>query len=295
MHLWIITMTLMVACGLRVMLWTLGQHSRHQQHGVPWPRRWQHALTAFLAPPLLLLMTAATMIQMGTEGMMLGIPVGAIGFVIGVGCFIWAGVVLAYLSAQGGRSLRHIQTLPTVELPIDRPDGVQKARLLNSPTPFAGRVGFWQSELVVSQGLFTTLTPDQVKAVLTHEAAHANYRDTFWFFWLGWVRTLTRWLPLTGTLWQELLLLREVRADRRAAQTVDPLLLAEALLEIVRFPGQEPLSNCTTFHPPSTAHRLDERVNALLTLDDDDQRGMVWGWIPFCIVLLPLAAIALHH
>ena len=55
----------------------------------------------------------------------------------------------------------------------------------------------------------------------------------FGFFWWGWLRRLTEWLPHSKELWQELLLLRELRADQWAAQQVDPLVLAESLLLMV--------------------------------------------------------------
>ncbi len=285
MHLWMIAIMIICASSLQGMLWRF-----LQRQSASWSQRWQNALTAFLAPPLLLVMTAAAMIQMGTEGVMLGVPVGKIGFAMGIGSVGLAGLVLGYLGIQAWRSLRRIQRLPS----LDMCEQVSGAKLLDSSAPFAAQVGFWQPSLVVSRGLFTALTPDQVNAVLTHEAAHATYRDTFWFFWLGWVRVLTCWLPLTPQLWQELLLLREMRADREAAQTVDPLLLAEALLEIVRCPVQEPLSNCAAFNPPSSVHRLEERINALLS-QEENVRSSGIGWVTLCVALMPLLAIALHH
>jgi Zn-dependent protease with chaperone function len=51
---------------------------------------------------------------------------------------------------------------------------------------------------------------------LAHEQAHAHYRDTFWFFWLN---VLTSWLPHTEALWQEILFLREIRADEKAKES----------------------------------------------------------------------------
>ena len=280
MHLWIIITTLILATGLRFLFWHPAE---------TWEQRQHRALSAFLIPPLLLLITAITMIQMGTEGVMLGIPVGEIGFVLGMGFIATSGVLLIHLGLQGWRSLQQVRAYPHVNI------NNYSSRLLDVAVPFAGQVGFWHSELVVSQGLLNALTPEQVTAVLTHEKAHATYRDTFWFFWLGWLRTLTCWLPLTHELWQELLLLREIRADRWATQSVDALVLAESLLEVIKFSAQPPITNYTPFNLPSSTNRVEERINALLKPEYPNQSMIPLPGLRFCIVLLPLLAIAFHH
>jgi len=290
MHLWIITITLMLAVGLRFVLWKPSKPGSLNS----WSQRWARALSSFLVPPMLLLITAFTMIQMGTEGVMLGIPVGEIGFVIGVGFIVSAGVVLVVLWGQGWRSLQRVRRCPIIVFQANSRN--HSGRLLDTSIPFAGEVGFWHSELVVSQGLLSTLTPEQVSAVMAHEAAHTTYRDTFWFFWLGWVRTLTCWLPLTQTLWHEMLLLRETRADRQAAQSVDPLLLAESLLAVVAHSAPPPIPNCAAFHQPASTLRLEERVNALLTSDSwEPEKYSFFMGLQFVLALIPLVAIALHH
>jgi hypothetical protein len=47
-----------------------------------WINRWQRALFAFLLPPLLLIMTAVAVLCMGTQGQMLGLPAGWIGYLL---------------------------------------------------------------------------------------------------------------------------------------------------------------------------------------------------------------------
>lgn len=122
-------------------------------------------------------------------------------------------------------------------------------RSLHTPALFAAQIGFWRPHLVLSQGLFDTLTLTQLEAVITHELAHVHYCDTFWFFWLGCVRRVTGWLPYTETIWQELLLLRELRADSWAAQRVEPepLVLVESLLEVVKAPLTNLALHCAAF------------------------------------------------
>ena len=140
----------------------------------------------------------------------------------------------------------------------------QEVRLLATTLPYSAQIGFWRCQLVVRQGLLDTLDTPHLEAVLAHEQAHYHYRDTFWFFWLRWLRSLTSYLPHTELLWQELLLLRELRADRRAAQEIDPLLLAESLLAVAK----APLMYTESFSAPLSCavppNRLEERIDALL-------------------------------
>ncbi|MBE9179205.1 M56 family metallopeptidase [Oculatella sp. LEGE 06141] len=253
-----------------------------------WGDRWQRTLGLFLLPPLLVLMTAIAVLCMGTQGTMLGLPVGWIGYSIALGFLGVAAGLGLYLAWQGWRSLQRIQTYPLAHL------NNQRGRTLNTTALFAGQVGFWQPQLVVSRGLLQTLSPDQLHAVLTHEQAHVYYRDTFWFFWLGWLRQFTAWLPHTEVLWQELLLLRELRADRWAAQRVDSLLLAESLLLVVRSPLLDEPIYSAAFGSMAATSRLEERIDALLTASPASSTTTPALWLWLFVSLLPLLTICLH-
>ncbi|HEY9642406.1 MAG TPA: M56 family metallopeptidase [Coleofasciculaceae cyanobacterium] len=253
----------------------------------PWAMRWQQTVLAFLLPPLLLLMTAIAVLCMGTQGQMLGLPVGWIGYLLALG---FLGVAIGWLlrlSWLGWRSLQHVQTYPVV--------AVQGAigRILDTAQLFAAQVGFWQSQLVISQGLLDRLTTEQLEAVLTHEQAHVYYRDTFWFFWMGWLRSFTVWLPNTEALWQELLLLRELRADQWAAQTVDPLLLAESLLLTVQDAAAAPDLGAA-FSAVAPLGRLEERIEALLAPPEPSPfKGL--SSLGLAIALMPLLTVLFHR
>lgn len=257
-----------------------------------WTKRWQVALIAFLLPPLLLMMTSVAVLCMGTQGQMLGLPVGWIGYSLALGFVGFAGVSLLWLTWQGWRSLQQVRSYPTLDF-ADQNLANQTGYLLDSPTLFAAQVGFWQSELLISQGLLQTLTPAQLDTVLTHEQAHHYYRDTFWFWGLGWLRHLTVWLPNTAALWQELLLLRELRADQWAAQRVDPLLLAESLLLVVKAPMTD-VNYCVAFSASLPANRLEERIGALLTESVDVEQSKIYSWLWLVLAFLPLITLAFH-
>ncbi|PSB67401.1 hypothetical protein C7B61_06325, partial [filamentous cyanobacterium CCP1] len=223
---------------------------------------------------------------MGTEGQMLGLPVGWLGYSLAIGFLGFAGGLLLKSLVQGWRSVQHLQSYPLAKF-----NGIE-GRLLESPSLFAAQVGFWQPELVISQGLLDTLSSEQLAAVLAHEQAHSYHRDTFWFFWLGWLRQMTVWLPCTNALWQELLLLRELRADRWAAQQVDPLLLAESLLLVVQHPVMED-QYCAAFGTTSI-DRLEERIDALLGESRPPETSQSLAWIGLLLGFAPLLTMFFH-
>ncbi|NEQ30797.1 MAG: M56 family metallopeptidase [Leptolyngbya sp. SIO4C5] len=254
-----------------------------------WSFRWQLTLANFLLPPLAIAFTALAVLYMGSHGHMLGAPVGRLGYGLAISLLGGTTVLFAYLSWQSLRSRRQIQALPTVVLQQSQ------VRQLETAVPFAAQIGLWHSELVVSQGLTETLTPAQIKAVLAHEAAHRYYRDTFYFFWLGGLRRLTAWLPHTETLWQELIFLRELRADRWAANRVDPLLLAESLVQVAQA-AVAPPSDCWAMLTDRTqVERLEERIEALIAhAPTESSSHLQWLWLSGLAVGLPLLTIPFH-
>jgi Zn-dependent protease with chaperone function len=254
-----------------------------------WSSRWQRSLSLFLLPPLLLMMTALAVMLMGTDGYMLGLPVGWIGYLLALSFLGYTGMRLLGLMAGGWRSIQTVQTYNLFNF--------QKTigHILDTPALFAAQVGFWNSKLVMSRGLLTSFNDAQIEAVLTHEAAHHYYRDTFWFFWLGWLRQATSWLPYSNVLWQELLLLRELRADQWAAQKIDALLLAETLLLVVKAPLMPPEINCAAFGTAAPANRLEERIEALLTRTEQSYKGHGVRFIWMLTAFLPLLTLLLHQ
>lgn len=280
MHSVLLTIALGTAVIIRI-LWQPGQGT--------WQQRWQQAWIAFVLPPVLLLSSAIAVLLMGPTGSMVhsgegwltyGLAIGFVGIAAGLG--IWLGL-------EGQKSLHTLQQSPQCTV-LDR-----SARLLDIPMPFVAQVGFWNSELVLSQGLLDTLDEAHLQAVLTHEQAHHCYRDTFWFFWLGWLRRLTAWLPKSDRLWQELLMLREMRADAWAAQTIDPLLLAEALVTLVRTPMAHP-EPVAAFSPEPLVDRLSERISALL--ESPQASPSIRDWPTLLGVMLaiePLLLVPFHH
>lgn len=261
-----------------------------------WQTRWHLALTAFVVPPLLLVATAVSILVMGVGGMPHSWE-GPLSYGLSLAFVLGASMLWLHLSWLTRNTLREVQRSPKAF--IETPQVCSVGRVMDVATVFSAQVGVWSSELVVSRGLLEHLDEEHLEAVLAHEMGHAHYQDTFWFFWLGGLRRLTVWLPFTEMLWQELLLLREMRADSWAVRKVDSLVLAESLLSVITAPLMATESVCAGFSCAAPRSRLAQRIDALLV--DDAVNGLVntqwmlWQKIAIALALSPLLTIPFHH
>lgn len=255
---------------------------------------WLAVLSLLLISPLLLLTTAVAIVIMGPHGHVVSPLEGWFSYGIAWLFLLSSVSLLGYLNWQAHLSITHIQQYPR-QIVQGTP-----SRVMDEQTAFSAQIGLWSPELIMSQGLIDTLDSEHLAAVIAHEQAHHYYRDTFWFFWLGWLRQLTSWLPYTEELWQELLLLREIRADNWATRSVDRLTLAESLVQVIAAPlAPITVANFSCMAPSS---RLSRRVDALLS-DDDYDYGFQpqWSLITYgCLAglllgLFPLGSIPFHY
>lgn len=275
---------IMILAALAVAYWS---RCRWKAPQGTWNERWQRSLFLFLFPPLLIFMTVIALLCMGPQGKMGGLHTGWFSYVFALACLAFFNLLCIKLAWLGWQSVKSARNCPLVHL------AGRQARLLNTEALFAGQIGFWRSELVVSQGLLQTLSPAQLETVLAHEQGHHHYRDTFWFFWLGWMRSCTGWLPNTDALWQELLVLRELRADAHAALQVDPLLLAESLLLVVSNMHVDSETFCAALGS-SGGDRLEQRIDALLAQPQPTPQMNIRFWHSFLLAFLPLVAVIFH-
>jgi len=287
-------LALVLAVGLRLG-WQPMDH-------LPWHRRWQRALVGFCVPPMLLLSTAIAVMQMGHHGRMLGLPVSQVGCWLALALGSLGLGLLGWGLGQVGLATWRVRQLPWVTLANG-----ERARWVDSDGYIAARVGLWNPDLVVSRAVIEQLSDPQLEALCRHEQAHLHYRDTALFFALGWLRRLTGWLPRTQVLWQELTLLREIRADRWACQTVAVPLLADTILQLALGappPSRLPVPAVAVQMAPGSVVILRARLNALLALPADDAASgsvnwaMPSSWFSWALLglgLVPLGTVLLHH
>ena len=279
MHFIMILTALALASGLRLIpISTEGD----------WEARWQRSLFCFLFPPLIIITTVLAILLMGARGKMLGLDASEFSYWLAFAFMVSLVFHLCKLGYQAWLSQQKVITYPEQLLQE------KQVRLIDIDLPYIAQIGFWQPQLVVSQGLLNILDPSQLRAVLAHEQAHLHYRDTFFFFWLGWLRTCTSWLNNTEALWEELLLLREIRADLEAAKTVDALTLAESLVTVARTSLQPSFCFEAGFSLPLPPNRLAQRVDALVsnaTLPNSPNL-IYWSWL--LLLFIPWATIPFH-
>ncbi len=252
----------------------------------------QLAFFNFLFPPLLLLTTAAAIVSMGPEGKMLGLKAGWFSYLLACTYLLVVISLLAKLAYQAWRQTQTTSRYSQISL-LNQP-----IYLLDIDFPYCAQMGFWRSQIILSRGLLDLLNEEELTAVLAHEQAHQSYHDNFWFFWLSWLRNSTPWLPQSETLWQELLLWRELRADAKGAQQVGGLVIAEALLKVAQ------KVNDYLSHKPELAFsvelndgnnsRLEQRIDALLS-DAPKPEQLKWYLSGIIASLLPMLTICLHQ
>ncbi len=305
MHLYLWGLAISIASVVRFM----GRPSAANLSASPltWQRRWHQSLVIFVVPPLLLLTTAIAVVAMGYDTMHPWAHPwdGQLSYMAALGFLSVALVIGIYLAWVALRTGWEIRRYPKrlIQTGTGENESQVMGRILDVPALFSAQVGLWSSELVVSQGLLNHLDDEHLAAVFAHEAGHGYYRDTFWFLGLGWLRRLTAWLPYSESLWQELLLLREIRADQWAARSVDTLVLAESLMSVITAPLMAE-TLCASFSCAAPQSRLSQRIDALLSLETEMALGdeatsafslVTWQWMALACALTPLLTIPFHY
>ena len=283
MHLIMLLTIFVIACGLRS-TWT-------ETPVAHWRDRWHRTLQLFLLPPLLLFTSSIAVIWMGPHGQMVWDWEGWFSYFLAIGFLGFTVIYLLKLARDSQKILNQIYSHP-ISIVQDC-----QARILDLVVPYSAQIGFWQSNLIITKGLLDTLDPEHLAAVLAHEQAHYYYRDTFWFFWLGWLRRITSWLLQTEAIWQKLIVLRELRADRWASKQTDPLLVAEALLLVVQNTPMFAEPFCALFNQAASTDRLNQRIDALLMMTEIESINRSinwWFWLCLLLSLLPLLIIPFH-
>lgn len=93
--------------------------------------------------------------------------------------------------------------------------------------------------IVISRGTLDRLGPDELRAALTHELAHAHYRDPLTGWLLMAVRTSAWFSPATQIVARQLVQELEHRADLAAARTAGPEPLGRAIAALSDAPDAD--------------------------------------------------------
>ena len=150
--------------------------------------------------------------------------------------------------------------------------------VLPSPKPVAFSNGSRFGQVVVTRGLITALSDDQLTAVLCHELAHLRHRHQRYLLVASTVGTVLGWLPLVGQGVAALRCALERWADEEAAGPA-PSGRANVRAALLRVAELASLPEVAAFTPPGT---VAERLEALQA---DPTSGRAFG--PRTLVYLP--------
>jgi len=256
---------------------------------INYQKKWGLSLFLFAFPPLLLFMTCITVLMMGYHGEMWGIKASKFSYYLAVSFLIFAIFSLIKISWDLYKLTHLVQKYP-LQIINGKP-----IKILQTSFPYAAQVGFYSSQLVISTGLIQLLSQEHLEAVIAHESAHEMHKDPFFFFWLSYLERLTFWLPNNENLWNNLLLLRELRADYTAAKTVDYLLIAEALLKVTNAALKQRKKLIFDLECPFLNYRLQERIETLLDNSNFSPKLNLWQIMWLILVFIPWIFFPFHN
>jgi Zn-dependent protease with chaperone function len=174
------------------------------------------------------------------------------------------------------------------------PDLPLPAYVVDSRFPIVALVGLIMARLFVARRVIESCTHDELAAVIAHEQAHASTRDNLRRLVMTAAPDLLAWLPVGRRIQDAWLHTAELAADEWAASRTDPLLLASALVKVVRL-AIEPSGPL----PASALYRgepITERVHRLLEPGPPPPAPRAWPrWIhaAACVAALAAGVIAL--
>lgn len=128
---------------------------------------------------------------------------------------------------------------------------------------------------IVSQGLLDKLSPDQLSAVLTHEAAHLMQRhDLLRLAFQAWHKAAP-WLPVTKVAVEEVTDLTEILADDATLISHRPEDLTSALVHTLTA-GETQRSRAPSSNDAPTTRSVSRRLSRLLQPADTLSSGRVF-------------------
>lgn len=132
---------------------------------------------------------------------------------------------------------RRAQAAPELLAAAQRAGLAGRVELVDDAETFSFTYGLLSPRVVVSRGLATVLSPDQLEAVLHHERYHVRNWDTVKVVVARAAPAAFFFLPALGHLRDRYLAGRELAADRRAVAALGARPLAGALYHVLERPA----------------------------------------------------------
>lgn len=160
----------------------------------------------------------------------------------------------------------------------------QRVRVLDhSPNP-AFTTGLLHPRIYVARSLGATLEPDQLVALLAHEAEHVRRRDPLRLFTMRALAYTLFWIPALRRLASDLADEAEIQADDAAVARASEVALAGALVKLAAWPAQRLLA------APGFAQQdlLNRRVRRLLGEPVTVGTHVTWRSLTLALIALAL-------
>lgn len=197
-------------------------------------------------------------------------PLTTVAVLFVAGSFLYA-VLSTGASLVNTRRLLHLPLkyiggrLENLDAALARPQFRHlRLRLFDSPRPLAFTVGLWNPQVVLSEGMISKLSQEELAAVLSHELGHVQSRDPLRLAVVRFLADALWFLPVARSLAADFADVVEAAADDWAvAITRQPVDLASALVKTARAGVQQSIPLAT----PLAGHlTVEDRVERLLGL-----------------------------
>ena len=141
-----------------------------------------------------------------------------------------------------------------------------RVRVIEGPAPNpAFAAGLFHPRAYIAADLQVDLSPEELRALFRHELWHVRHRDPLRFAALRGLSRFFFWLPVVGSLAQEMIDDAELEADDFAAESADPLEVAGALVAV----AQRSRAALALAAGATGLRPMERRVRRLLGEDED--------------------------
>lgn len=165
-------------------------------------------------------------------------------------------------------------------------------RVLASPRPLAFTVGLWHPQIVVTDGIVSSLSEAELHAVLFHERSHAHRRDPLRLLVVRFLADALWFLPVARSLARDFVDAVEKSADDWAvAGTQEPLDLASALVKTAKAGVVSPVPLVSGFAGNLS---VKDRVERLLGMPVQCRTGTtMFQWVTSALITLFLLVLVM--
>jgi hypothetical protein len=196
-----------------------------------------------------------------------------------------AGMVnLIYQVARGlayPAFLKHLQTPAPGDASSPDFEAGFKIETVRAEIPFAFAVGVFRKKILISDGIRNLLTPQELRAVILHEAGHLTMNHPLKRIVVKALLKPLLFLPHREKIWNRYKVITEIAADEYAISSgAEPVTLAGAILKTAKTLSSVPAPLLTGF----SNSQVKERIKALLGKDEtgvserpNTRESVLWG------------------